>query len=81
MIKACVICGAEIESINRRLTCSKECSKMLKAQGANERKKRHRPAGQNMKEIERICVEAKQAGMSYGNYVAIIDKGGKSHEC
>ena len=54
---------------------------MLKAQGANERKKRHRPAGQNMKEIERICVEAKQAGMSYGNYVAIIDKGGKSHEC
>ena len=53
---------------------------MLKAQGANERKKRHRPASQNMKEIERICVEAEQAGMSYGNYVAKISNGDKTYE-
>lgn len=39
-----------------------------------KKNKAHNFMSQNMKEIERICVEAKQAGMSYGNYVARDEK-------
>lgn len=78
MTRVCTICGKEFESTRNNLTCSNECFAELKNKRKKEQREKYHEEknkankfmSQNMKEIERICVEANQAGMSYGNYVA-----------
>lgn len=78
MTRVCTICGTEFESARNNLTCSNECFAELKNKRKKEQREKYHEEknkankfmSQNMKEIERICVEANQAGMSYGNYVA-----------
>lgn len=82
MKQICMICGKEFESARNKLTCSSDCFAEYRKRRRKEQRekyhenknKAHNFTGQNMKEIERICVEAKQAGMSYGNYVARDEK-------
>lgn len=78
MTRVCTICGKKFESSRNKLTCSNDCfaeytrkrRKEQREKYHEEKNKAHNFMSQSMKEIERICVEAKQAGMSYGNYVA-----------
>ena len=78
-LRKCVICGKEyITSIYNSKYCSEEC----KMQGIralnkiNDRAKRERRMAERVarenshKPLIDIAVEAKKAGMSYGQYVA-----------
>jgi len=73
----CKICGREfIATHNRTLCCGEECSRINKVT-IERLKKQKRMAVRNVtkkrQEIADINARAKEAGMSYGQYVAMME--------
>lgn len=73
--KQCIICGKEFETISAAaLTCGKQCR--------NERNKtiheKKRNPTQNNNDISSVLQKARAAGMSYGKYVAMIEREGET---
>lgn len=87
VMKTCPVCGKEYRSLNaRQIYCSKECySKDIREKAKEEREKYNPPKkvsemdrlkaltkAQILKEDRaRVAREAREAGMSYGKYVAL----------
>lgn len=73
MAKTCPICGKEFEG-NRKY-CNKECSKKgyrLKQITRTEKKRKLKQKSRtNDNRLQTIAKEARKAGMSYGQYVAL----------
>jgi hypothetical protein len=70
--KKCVICGKEYKSISvRALTCGKQCRDEY-----HRRKYREDRSVKtcNNNSISEVLEKAREAGMSYGKYVAMEDK-------
>ena len=73
----CPICGKEFKQIRgNQIVCSSECRKkrtrqLAKENKKTEKKKRTKTVRKSLIEIEK---EAKEAGMSYGKYVALMEK-------
>lgn len=70
--KKCVICGKEYKSISvRALTCGKQCRNEY-----HRRKYREKRSIKtcNNNSISEVLEKAREAGMSYGKYVAMEDK-------
>lgn len=87
--KYCVVCGNEIDRSNNRharVTCSDECRKIHEEKLFRSRyeiqkdkwhKKTEKPkrTRSRKKSLADVALEARQAGMSYGKYVALHDIG------
>lgn len=73
-IGVCIGCGAEfVKNHGKQLYCSEVCYNRF-----HNRKNRHRKITlENHAEIERINREAAEHGMSYGKYVAYLQKKGE----
>lgn len=81
----CIICGAEFETIrNQAKLCSYECRLVhqrntyrLRKEGllpsSNGRTKKINPN----QELVRLSMKAREHGMSYGKYVAMIEMGAR----
>ena len=70
--KKCVICGKEYKSISvRALTCGKQCRNEY-----HRRKYREKRSIKtcNNNSISEVLEKAREAGLSYGKYVAMEDK-------
>lgn len=74
MIKICKICGKEFETNRNKICCSKACmrenNRLLCADNNNKVKAEKTRVKRNMKSIIDLTVEAREHGMSYGQYVA-----------
>lgn len=73
----CEICGKtiEIKSYNQR-TCGGECSKELRRMEQRKpRKKKIQVKTVKGKTLGELAAEAREAGMTYGQYIAITEKG------
>lgn len=72
----CKICGREFIVNNNRTCCGEECSRINKVK-IERLKKQKRMAVRNVtkkrQEIAAINAKAKEAGMSYGQYVAMME--------
>ena len=73
-VKTCHICGKRFIGYNATKYCGLECSRVAN-RDRNKRfheneKVRKRKANSNETAIVDIAVEARKAGMSYGQYVA-----------
>lgn len=83
----CVVCGKEFERKGRQIYCSRECSRVkinerarLFSREAEQRKKEECIRKRNIKKskanvINEIAKAAREAGMSYGQYVAMQETG------
>ncbi len=73
MAKICPICGKEFEG-NRKY-CNKECSKkgyyLVQARRIENKKKAKQASAVKDNRLQIIAKEARKAGMSYGQYVAL----------
>lgn len=79
MIIKCEICGKEFEGYQRSRYCSDECRIVVRRQNDRERVARRKYINKQTKvenhtvsisDIEKL---ARQAGMSYGQYVAKVN--------
>ena len=82
-ISVCQVCGKEFEITgSRRKYCSKKCSekgyridqnRRSKERNQREREKRQRTAGRTKKlsPLDEVARKAREAGMTYGQYVAL----------
>ena len=69
--KKCVICGKEYKSISvRALTCGKDCRNEYRRR--KDREKRSAKTCRNST-LDDVFRKAREAGMSYGKYVAMMD--------
>lgn len=69
--KKCVICGKEYKSISvRALTCGKDCRNEYRRR--KDREKRSAKTCRNST-LDDVLRKAREAGMSYGKYVAMMD--------
>lgn len=76
--KKCAYCGKEFTGLHSRRYCSEECKKLgyterLRKEAEKKKQNRKKPArkkGKPNQEIIDIAVLARQAGMTYGQYVA-----------
>ena len=69
--KKCVICGKEYKSISvRALTCGKDCRNEYRRR--KDREKRSVKTCRNST-LDNVLGKAREAGMSYGKYVAMMD--------
>lgn len=69
--KKCVICGKEYKSISvRALTCGKDCRNEYRRR--KDREKRSVKTCRNST-LDDVLGKAREAGMSYGKYVAMMD--------
>lgn len=69
--KKCVICGKEYKSISvRTLTCGKDCRNEYRRR--KDREKRSAKTCRNST-LDDVLRKAREAGMSYGKYVAMMD--------
>ena len=75
----CAVCGREFEKVkNRQTICSDECRELRKKENVtkawNKRKLKaeieKRKSASNSKSIAEIQAEARNLGLSYGEYVA-----------
>jgi hypothetical protein len=73
----CKICGKEfVTTHNRTLCCSDKCSSVSKYRNNLLRKSKKdamRKADKKRAELATINARAKEAGMSYGQYVAMME--------
>ena len=70
-IKKCVICGKTYESISARaLTCGKPCRNERNRKIHEER----RNQTHNNSDISSVLEKTREAGMSYGKYVAMAER-------
>lgn len=75
----CPVCGKEFSYDTRRhkIYCSSDCRLKFydeqKKKSNQEQSKRKKKKKSNMKSIQQIAVEARNAGMSYGEYVAFME--------
>lgn len=73
----CKICGREfITNHNRTFCCGEECSRINKVRMARIQKQKRdamRAVTRKRQEIATINAKAKEAGMSYGQYVAMME--------
>ena len=68
--KKCVICGKEYKSISvRALTCGKDCRNEYRRR--KDREKRSAKTCRNST-LDDVLRKAREAGMSYGKYVAMM---------
>ena len=71
-IKKCVICGKTYESISARaLTCGKPCRNEYHRR--KDREKRSVKTCRNST-LDDVLRKAREAGMSYGKYVATVER-------
>ena len=69
--KKCVICGKEYKSISvRALTCGKDCRNEYRRR--KDREKRSAKTCRNST-LDDVLRKAREAWMSYGKYVAMMD--------
>lgn len=70
-ILTCPVCGAKFTYVKNKRYCSYKCEGKAYRQAQNE-KNAERAIRETLKnaELNRVASEAKQAGMSYGQYVA-----------
>lgn len=73
-IKICECCGKKFIAYHNRLKyCSKECKKiMISEQKRHIVKNKYKPTGSQDK-IDEIAVKAHEAGMTYGQYVGLVE--------
>ena len=70
--KKCVICGKEYKSISvRALTCGKDCRNEYRRR--KDREKRSVKTCRNST-LDDVLKKAREAGMSYGKYVATVER-------
>ena len=80
-VRKCVVCDkAYIATRANAKTCSTECSKLWNRFQSNEynkmlKEKRAQEKKNKKKTVTDIAVEARNAGMTYGQYVAIMEYG------
>lgn len=78
---ACKICGKEfIANTARKTLCSEECRRENRIRNATEHNKKIKEMKKNAKKekeqreiIADIAVRAREAGMSYGQYSAMLE--------
>ena len=74
-LKICKVCGREFFGLSTAKTCSPACKKESKrVQEAVRRikvREEQESSKKNMSELARLNEEARAAGMSYGQYVAM----------
>ena len=80
ILKTCEVCGKEYMGISISKTCSDACKKELRRMTeaiwkAEQRGKRN--GKKEMSELARINEEARQNGMTYGQYVAFCEMTGR----
>lgn len=69
--KICAECGAEFETNNRnKLTCSSTCAAKRSANNKKYYQRRAKTEGKKKEKLAEIAKQAKQVGLSYGQYVA-----------
>ncbi|MBO5068993.1 MAG: hypothetical protein J6C37_01315 [Roseburia sp.] len=73
-VKKCSICGKHfITNKSRVVCCSPECQKKRNKEIQNEARRKYvsqKEPKKKKKTLEEISVEARAAGMTYGQYVA-----------
>ena len=82
MNRNCVICGKEFAPHGAQITCGKECSQINKKEKRKitnklfrERQKINRGKKKsNIPDIVEISKKARELGMSYGEYVAYMER-------
>ena len=68
--KKCVICGKEYKSISvRALTCGKDCRNAYNREKRREQREKTHSNGN----LNDVLEKAREAGLSYGKYVAMMD--------
>ena len=80
MNRICVICGKEFAPHGAQITCGKECSQINKKEKRKIRNKLFREKQKIMKsrktsnipDIVEISKKARELGMSYGQYSAML---------
>ena len=82
--RVCPICGAHFEHV-RRVYCSDECSRkgyLLKIKESHDRKREEAKAKLRRKpsSITEVVLAAREAGMTYGQYVMEVMKNGDSRQ-
>ena len=69
--KKCIICGKEFETISAAaLTCGTQCRNERSRKIHEER----RNQTHNNSDISSVLEKAREAGMSYGKYVATVER-------
>ena len=80
-VRKCIICNKTfVANTPNKKCCSNECTKIKNRMNATRYNKEVRGNGKKPKKslsFTDIAVKAKQAGMSYGKYVAMIEGGMK----
>ena len=70
-VKKCIICGKNFETLcGRALTCGKECRNAYN----RVRYKAQRNSIKKDNNLDDVLKKAKEAGMSYGKYVATVER-------
>ena len=73
-VKKCVVCGKHFISTNSKVVCcSQECQKKRNKQLQNEARRKYvsqKEPKKKTKTLAELSVEARAAGMTYGQYVA-----------
>ena len=76
MIKKCVICGKEFESVKAHtITCSPECAKernIITNRLYYEKHKRTKKKKSKQNTLVDINKKARDSGMTYGEYVGLV---------
>lgn len=77
--KICEICGKEFTPRHhRQLYCTKECANESEKQNKIIRKRRPKVVYEKKnQELVEMTVKARELGMTYGQYVAMIEGGAK----
>lgn len=84
-MRACVRCGKEITEAGRIKYCSKACmeagnkeAQQMAYEADKERKRQAaRRAKKRMSTLAENCIKARELGMSYGQYKAMLYGGGR----
>ena len=76
--KTCKLCGKEfVAKTKNRIYCSEQCAIKVRNQKASDWRKKK--ADKKSTDLNQYAYDALQAGMSYGNYVAMKERGAR-HE-
>lgn len=68
--KKCIICGKSFETIcGRALTCGKDCRNTYNREKRREQREKTHSNGN----LNDVLEKAREAGVSYGKYVAMMD--------
>lgn len=79
VIKKCEICGEEFEARDgRQIYCSPECAGKVPFDGIKKRRESKKEKVKNGGRIIEYNTKARQLGMSYGQYVAMLYQEGET---